>query len=164
MNLRKDHYRFTNFSRFAKHPVARQKTQSEEGPLRSPRFQLFEVGGFFGSVGVPGPGTGDKVLRGRARSAVPRADREVQRAAPRLPALVGRGRPDLPRFVVFSLCTVREVSKSSGLSSRRRPWPRQLPRALGAKLLFLWGRLKTLSGGSLGSRVDEERSQLRELM
>lgn len=71
-------------------------------------------------------------------------------------AVKGPPRNGFPHF--SSLVSNDEAEGLLGL----RPAP--LSWAVGAKLLPVWGEKTTLSGGSLGSCVDEERSQLRELM
>lgn len=89
--------------------------------------------------------------------------REVSRADSLTGAPVCRGaRPTLgsaarTAFHVFSLLLLHTYSGSQARDPDRRR--RRCPGRDGRML-----EMKTLSGGSLGSRVDEERSQLRELM
>ena len=84
---------------------------------------------------------------------VARGQREVQRVAPE--------RCDRP-FLSLVPCLVREVphypfffEKKNFVAKRERAFERTL---------CTKKKITTLSGGSLGSCVDEERSQLRELM
>ena len=93
------------------------------------------------------------------------ADREVQRASP-----TERERerereeaaPPFRRFRFYRLYTV--VKSLFGRHTRdRAPGATPVAASPGPETLKN-GRMKTLSGGSLGLRVDEERSQLRELM
>ena len=82
--------------------------------------------------------------------------KEPPRSVSSLLVEVKTGRPDRHPFLVFT----NHCSVFSQLGACA-PKPLALPVAAG-----LWrnSEIKTLSGGSLGSRVDEERSQLRELM
>ena len=80
--------------------------------------------------------------------------------SPRLSARLGKrggGRPALLLFFFSFHCS--DASQSVGNDRALGFACCREPRARNVTL-----EIKTLSGGSLGSRVDEERSQLRELM
>ena len=139
MNLRKDHYRFTN------QVCKTLRDKAVSGPSRPSLcktfcWRLFEGRGTWPWMSGLTPGESKR----RAACCARRPARFKEPAA--APTLVTR--------FLFTVC----ISYVSGLSSRRLRLGR-LPRALGKNF-----EIKTLSGGSLGSRVDEERSQLRELM
>ena len=74
----------------------------------------------------------------------------------------GEAAPPFRRFRFYRLYTV--VKSLFGRHTRdRAPGATPVAASPGPETLKN-GRMKTLSGGSLGLRVDEERSQLRELM
>ena len=114
------------------------------------------------------PNVGEFWTGNRSQVPLPRSG-EVQRAVRLFPPFArgtrrpsrAHGRPDVFTFHSFSLQSVYVLGKSFG---RPRLRASSVALATRSKRSSFVGENTTLSGGSLGSCVDEERSQLRELM
>lgn len=173
MNLRKDHYRETSLC-FGLAPKLKEMTPTLPGP--SSPFRE----GLAGSDRHPC--TTRTVNLGRAIRAVPAAAFR-RRDEPPGPATGGLTTPPPPRGGI----PLGGLAARSGQSAEAgETWPPRLTRSPGAprQLYFRntfpgvrqpmfhgWQvqelkskKITILGGGSLGSCVDEERSQLRELM
>ena len=167
MNLRKDHYRFSNlFERHSWQGLEKRGDRSVSSSCSTFVSDAFLSEGWGTWLWNHPVARGSRPEESTRRLAC--ADREVQRALfPPFSLLqLARGAsgkvwwweraaPTFRRFFfLFTVAKSLSVVKTEALGSaccRRAP---------GTKL----EKIKTLSGGSLGSRVDEERSQLRELM
>ena len=191
MNLRKDHYRIEHPVRTACRGVGRTRGRPEPRGSGSPERRAVGANAKAGGpawklnltlVGVPVPG---KVVRRhpgehrgrRARSLSRRArfkessEAELRVRADELwPPLSSAARGLNPPEVAFVSQAVAPTSFSVARCCRfafrdssRPSLVRPLPGRSGETLAPA-ERRTTLSGGSLGSCVDEERSQLRELM
>ena len=151
MNLRKDHYRFSKL--FENHSWQGLKNRGDRS-VASP-CSNFLSDAFCRKVGVPGSGTSSGKVPSRGEH--PAACLRRPRGSKSSPPERGVCRPVLLLVFGFFPFTVCQISFG------RMTGPLALPVAASPGHETL-KKIKTLSGGSLGSRVDEERSQLRELM